>query len=253
MKSITRAAAAVLLILATCTSAAAQVTPADYERAMGLRERWVHLTENVADPVTWVGSTTRFYYRKSVKGGFQFVMVDAASGLRRAPFDHDKLASALSAATGEKYTALLLPFETFILTNNEQTVDVNVAQAGWTCRLADYTCARRQPGAGGGRGGGRGGQPRSFGTTRDTAVAPDNRPKRSPDGKWEALVSNYNVVVRPAAGGALTAPVQALSNDGAPGDAYDPESIVWSPDSLKIAAYRVRPGFRRIVHRSHRS
>jgi dipeptidyl aminopeptidase/acylaminoacyl peptidase len=249
MKSITRAAAAVLLILATCTSAAAQVTPADYERAMGLRERWVHLTENVADPVTWVGSTTRFYYRKSVKGGFQFVMVDAASGLRRAPFDHDKLASALSAATGEKYTALLLPFETFILTNNEQTVDVNVAQAGWTCRLADYTCARRQPGAGGGRGGGRGGQPRSFGTTRDTAVAPDNRPKRSPDGKWEALVSNYNVVVRPAAGGALTAPVQALSNDGAPGDAYDPESIVWSPDSLKIAAYRVRPGFRRIVHR----
>ena len=46
------------------------------------------------------------------------------------------------------------------------------------------------------RGGGRGGQPRSFGTNRDTAVAPDNRPKRSPDGRWEAFVSNFNVVVR---------------------------------------------------------
>jgi dipeptidyl aminopeptidase/acylaminoacyl peptidase len=246
MKSITRAAAGtILVILAAAASVTAQVTPADYERAMGLRERWIHLTENVADPVTWVGATSRFYYRKSVKGGFQFVLVDAASGQRRAPFDHDKLAAALSTATGEKYTGLVLPFQTFILTGNEQVVDVNVEQVGWTCRLADYTCARRQPGAGGGRGGGRGGQPRSFGTTRDTAVAPDNRPKRSPDGKWEAFVSTYNVVVRPAAGGAL----KTLSNDGAPGDAYDPESIVWSPDSLKIAAYRVRPGFRRIVYR----
>jgi dipeptidyl aminopeptidase/acylaminoacyl peptidase len=246
MKSITRAAAGtILVILAAAASVTAQVTPADYERAMGLRERWIHLTENVADPVTWVGATSRFYYRKSVKGGFQFVLVDAVSGQRRAPFDHDKLAAALSTATGEKYTGLVLPFQTFILTGNEQVVDVNVEQVGWTCRLADYTCARRQPGAGGGRGGSRGGQPRSFGTTRDTAVAPDNRPKRSPDGKWEAFVSNYNVVVRPAAGGAL----KTLSNDGAPGDAYDPESIVWSPDSLKIAAYRVRPGFRRIVYR----
>ena len=31
--------------------------------------------------------------------------------------------------------------------------------------------------------------------------------------------------------------------------AYDPESIVWSPDSAKLAAYRVRPGYRRMVHR----
>ena len=41
----------------------------------------------------------------------------------------------------------------------------------------------------------------------------------------------------------------ALSNDGSEGEAYDPESIVWSPDSSRLAAYRVRPGFRRIVYR----
>lgn len=43
--------------------------------------------------------------------------------------------------------------------------------------------------------------------------------------------------------------VKALSNDGSEGDAYDPESIAWSPDSTRLAAYRVRPGYRRIVHR----
>ena len=111
-------------------------------------------------------------------------------------------------------------------------------ESGWTCRLPEYTCAGRQGG-----GGGRGGQPRSFGTVRDTAVAPDNRPKRSPDGRWEAFVSNYNLVVRPVNGQAM----KALSNDGSEGDAYDPESIVWSPDSTKLAAYRVRPGC--MVHR----
>ena len=58
-----------------------------------------------------------------------------------------------------------------------------------------------------------GGQPRSFGTTRDTAVPPDNRPKRSPNGQWEAFVSNYNLVVRPVDG----KDVKALSNDGSEG------------------------------------
>ena len=249
MKSIRRLAATfALLVLTFAASAAAQVTPADYDRAMGLRERWIYLTENVADPVSWIGNTTRFTYRKTVKGGYQFVLADAVNGQRRPAFDHDRLAAGLSAAINNKYTGLLLPFETFVFTNNEQTIEVNVNQAGWTCRVSDYSCASRQPGVGGGGGrggGGRGAQPRSFGTSRDTSVAPDNRPKRSPDGKWEAFVNNFNIAVRPAGGGTL----KALSNDGAPGDAYDPESIAWAPDSTKLAAYRVRPGFRRIVYR----
>src|SRR5690606_5081071 len=29
---------------------------------------------------------------------------------------------------------------------------------------------------------------------------------------------------------------------------YDPDSMAWSPDSTKLAAYRVRPGYRRLVH-----
>jgi len=241
MKPITRAVGIVLLTLTVPSPALAQVTPADYDRAMGLRERWIHLTENVGDPVTWIDGTARFYYRKSVKGGFQFVVVDAQTQQRQPAFDHDKLAAALGAAAGGSYTGLRLPFETFRFGSGERTIEVAFNDTSWSCQLPEYRCAARQ----GGQGGGRGGQPRSFGTSRDTSVAPDNRPKRSPDGKWDAFVSNFNVVVRPAKGGAIT----PLSNDGAPGDAYDPESIAWSPDSLKLAAYRVRPGYRRIVYR----
>ncbi len=218
----------------------AQVTPADYDRALGLRERWMYLTEGLADPATWIDGTNRFYYRKTVKGGFEFVMVDAQTQQKRPAFDQERVAAALSQATGAKYTALRLPFDSFQFSNGERAIEVNFSETGWTCRLTDYVCSRRQ------QGGGRGGQPRSFGTVRDTDVSPDNRPRRSPDGKWEAFVSNFNLVVRSTVAGSKLKP---LSNDGSPGDAYDPESIVWSPDSTKLAAYRVRPGYRRIVYR----
>ncbi|MGH9202622.1 MAG: DPP IV N-terminal domain-containing protein, partial [Vicinamibacterales bacterium] len=71
-----------------------------------------------------------------------------------------------------------------------------------------------------------------------------DRPRNSPDGKWEAIVNNFNVAVRPAGGTKLT----MLSTDGSEGNYYDPWSIEWSPDSKRIAAYRVRPGYHRYVH-----
>jgi dipeptidyl aminopeptidase/acylaminoacyl peptidase len=76
-------------------------------------------------------------------------------------------------------------------------------------------------------------------------VPANNHPRLSPDGKWEALVKDDNIVVR-AVGSKHTI---ALSTDGTPGDFYDPETIVWSPDSTRLVAYRVRPGFRREVTR----
>ena len=69
-------------------------------------------------------------------------------------------------------------------------------------------------------------------------------PKKSPDGKLEALVNNYNVAIRETGKTATT----LLSIDGSEGGYYDPNSIVWSPDSTKIAAYKIKPGYRRYVH-----
>ena len=86
-------------------------------------------------------------------------------------------------------------------------------------------------------------RPSGFGVVRDLRVAADNSPKVSPDGKWEALVEGYNLVLRPFGGG-LT---RTLSSDGTEGNFYDPETIKWSPDSRKLVSYRVRPGFARYV------
>src|SRR5688500_5789691 len=119
-----------VLLLGPAGTARAQVTAADYDRAMGLRERWMYLTDGDADPATWVDGTSRFYYRKTVKGGFQFVMVDAQSLQRQPAFDHGKLAAALGTATGEKYTGLRLPFDTFRFTNGERAMEITFNESG---------------------------------------------------------------------------------------------------------------------------
>src|SRR5918994_6684657 len=109
----------------------------------------------------------------------------------------------------------------------------------WRCTLADYQC-RAQTGSGrGGRGGGS-----LAGPVRPAFEINGGEPKKSPDGKLEALVSNYNVAIRETGGRDIT----LLSTDGSEGNYYDLDSLSWSPDSAKIAVYKVRPGFRRFVH-----
>ncbi|HEY2019044.1 MAG TPA: DPP IV N-terminal domain-containing protein, partial [Bryobacteraceae bacterium] len=94
------------------------------------------------------------------------------------------------------------------------------------------------PGEGrGGRGGRR--------TIAAAAQAAGPQLCRSFDGKWEALIQNFNVFLRPVGS---TEPATPLSFDGSEGNYYTFRSIAWSPDSTRLAAYHTRPGYSRVVH-----
>jgi dipeptidyl aminopeptidase/acylaminoacyl peptidase len=204
-------------------------------RSVSLRDDWMYLTRDVAEPASWSHDGKRFHYRKTVAGGFAFVEVELRSLKRRVPFDAPKLAAALGEATGESYQPLRLPFDTFDYTDENRAIVVNVAGEPWTCGIVTYQCAKNE----------EAGRPRAFGVVRDLNVPADNSPRPSPNNQWEAWVEDDNVVVR-AMGSKNTI---ALSSDGTPGDFYDPETIAWSPDSTRLVAYRVRPGFPRQVTR----
>jgi dipeptidyl aminopeptidase/acylaminoacyl peptidase len=89
--------------------------------------------------------------------------------------------------------------------------------------------------AGGGRAGG--------------AAAPVDTPVcRSFDGKSEALIQNFNVFLRPVVTNGRTEAATQLSWDGSEGNAYTFGSLAWAPDSKKLAAYRLRPGYQRMVN-----
>jgi hypothetical protein len=146
-------------------TSAAQGTAADYERASTVAERTEGLVLDLADTPHWI-SNTKFWYRKTVKGGAEFVLVDAASVQRRPAFDHDKIATVLGSATKHSYTATTLPFTTFTFVDGEGAIDVAVDGANWRCTVSPVGCARLGDAPQGGgrgqglRGAGRGGSGR---------------------------------------------------------------------------------------------
>ncbi|MGH8638908.1 MAG: DPP IV N-terminal domain-containing protein, partial [Burkholderiales bacterium] len=248
-----RAGAAAALVLIS-SSASAQGTADDYRRAMTLRDRYQGLALNVTDQTRWVQNTSRFVYRRTVKGGHEFVIVDAETRAKSPAFDHAKLAAALGTALGRKVLPLELPFTQFSFVDGLSTIEFTIAEdrsapprpgpapaPPWRCTLADYKCHTTAPAAGRGRNGRGNGL---AGPVRPTFDVNGAEAAKSPDGKLEALVNNFNIGIREVGSRAVT----LLSTDGSEGSYYDPESIAWSPDSKRIAAYRIKPGFRRYVH-----
>lgn len=210
-----------------------QGTPADYARANALQVKYEGAAVDIAGAPTWIGQTDRFWYRKISRGAYEFVLFDAATQEKKSAFDHAAIAAALAKLSGEKLDPKKLPFETVQFDGEGKTFTATVAAQRYRCTVADSTCTKQDMFPGVGQG---------FGTSGARRLADNVR--LSPDGKWEALIENFNLAIRPANSRQLT----VLSTDGSEGSYYELSTAVWSPDSKKIAVSRVRPGYHREVH-----
>src|SRR5262249_5315623 len=137
MRTIPRLLAGILPTTILAHSLGAQGTAADYTRAEQLNARYEGLAVNVPDRPTWIGRTSRLWYRRTVKGGgYEFMVVDVAAKTKQPAFDHAKLADALIRAglsetpsvgrggapgTGAatRVSATNLPFTDFTFTDDE--------------------------------------------------------------------------------------------------------------------------------------
>ena len=208
-------------------ASASQGTGTDYARSEGLRARIDGLVIDAAEAPIWIGRpSNQFVYRKSVQGGFAFVLVDAAT-LEKRPGVRSRPARDIHRFGGQTpgrptITGKTLPLGRLAFVESGRAIEFTLTgrpgetvtdTTRWRCTLGDYACgraparpdslrSRRQVGGG------------LFGTP----PAPDDRPRVSPDGKLEALVQNYNVSFAPSA----AANVTLLSTDGSEGDAYRP-------------------------------
>lgn len=238
--------AAFLLLLPFATPAQGQGTRADYERAFQLYERLDGLVTDMPGAPVWIEGSARFWYRKTVEGGAVFVLVDPESREQGAAFDHARIAASLSARTNSRYTAITLPFQTFRYADGGRAIEFTAADSSWRCTLAGTgdPAAACSTTPGRAAAGGFGGQARPGGFQGGSGSATASQPRRSPDGRYEAAIRNYNLHLR-AVG---TEEWRPLSYDGSEGNAYDARSIAWSPDSKRIAAYRVQPGYVRTVY-----
>jgi dipeptidyl aminopeptidase/acylaminoacyl peptidase len=215
----------------TGSPAAYRPTPAEYAALLTRQEPY---EEIVRLPVYktqiaphWFANNTRFWYRNDLaKARQEFVLVDAANAVRKAAFDHNKIAASLSKVRGKAYEAGRLPFREIAFTDDGKSVLFAVDQTIWQCDLTSYVTSQSTrteltPGAAKNdarpEGGGGG--------------APENA---SPDGRWIAFVKDNNLWLRDAKSGAE----KAL---GAQGTAEHPisEMLRWSPDSRTIVAFTV--------------
>ncbi len=237
------AATLVVALLSSFSPATArsQATAADFQRAEGLRQTLDGLIVDAPEAPNWIEQGRRFWYRKSARGGNSFVVFDVAAKTKQAAFDHARLAAALPpSASGTAYTAVTLPFRDFTFADAGRAIDVVVDSMRIRCDIVEYRCTRlgavvdtldRDP--------------RRFGGgLYGTPPVPKDRPRVSPDGSREITVRNFNLVMRRVGAKEWS----TLSSDGSEGDAYALQSIVWSPDSKRVAAYRIRPGYKREVH-----
>jgi len=213
----------VALLTLVPETANAQGTAADYERANSLKAKYEGAAIDIAGPATWLGNSNRFWYRKLSRGNNEYIIVDAQSLQKQPAFDQAKIAASLSKLIGGTYKPQDLPLTGLRFDNTANGFFATVDGVSIRCSVTDYSCTKVEL------------PPRG---QRPQVTVP------SPDRKWEALINNYNLVIRASGSRDLI----YLSTDGSEGNYYDPLSIAWSPDSTRLVAYRVRPGYRREVH-----
>ncbi|HET7655649.1 MAG TPA: DPP IV N-terminal domain-containing protein [Luteimonas sp.] len=195
------------------------LTAQDYARA----ERFVGYNANprvdhAVTRVTWLDDG-HFWYRDHDATGDHFRVVDAATGEAREAFDRERLAAALAKAAGKPVQADKLPVTDYRVAA-DGGFEITVGGQRYLCDPALDACAVA---------GRKGGQ--------EPGV-------RSPDGKSEAFIRDWNLWVRDLASGAET----QLTTDGVTDYGYatdnagwthsDRAILVWSPDSTKIATFQ---------------
>ena len=131
----------------------------------------------------------------------------------------------------------------------------------YRCTLTTYVCTQQAPPQAGPQGQGRQGGGRQGGGGGGRAggapgAAPEEQVRNQPNGGcWQAMIQNFNIYLRPFTGAGAPSGCQGqkltpfmLSTDGSEGNAYRFQSLQWSPNGQKIAAFRRRPGYDRQVH-----
>src|SRR5689334_16337686 len=149
-------------VLAFAPGLWAQGTLADYERAQGLQAKARGLVVNVPGTPSWIGKSEHFWYSRTVKGGTEFLIVDAEAGTKKPAFDHDRLAAAISGATGKQCTGLTLPFAPpaggrggagggrgaaatsapLSFADDEQSIRFGTGGSMYRCTLSNYECRK---------------------------------------------------------------------------------------------------------------
>lgn len=200
-----------------------------YERAESL------LSWNVQDNVlrasvsaNWIDDE-QFWYRVQIEDGHEFIRVDPTEETRTSAFNHEELATAIEEELqteddkSPKVEAYDLPFSEFEYVDDQTAITFAHDKSTWRCNIDTYSCE----------------------ITGDDPTADLPSPVASPNGERVAYIKDHNLWMRDLETGE---DVQ-LTTDGEEHYGYATDSqgwrrsdmpiLKWSPDSRRIATYRL--------------
>ncbi len=201
------------------------LTASDYGRAEAMLSYNTNaLIDHANVRPVWL-SGDQFWYRILSAQGSEFVLVDPAHKSRKPLFDAQKVATALSSATGKQYDAFHLPYQNMFVSDDAATVSFSANGKRWKMNASSYQIAqdtfRAKPK-------GEHAEPEVF----------------SPDGTKAVFIRDYNLWMRDVATGKET----GLTTDGVKDFGYatdnagwkhsDAPIVKWSPDGKKIATFQ---------------
>lgn len=197
------------------------LSEADYERAEQILS-WNLQSKVLRSSIepNWIDDD-RFWYRVRTDDGYRFYHVDPRARERQPAFDHEKLAEALDELLDTTVSAGDLPFSTFRYVHDGTAILLKADDKKWECDLDEYVCVE------------------------------SDRPEQpeysvlSPDHRWAAYIRDHNLWVRDMVSGedfALTTGGTYRHGFATNSQGWyrsDRPVLHWSPDSRKIATYRL--------------
>lgn len=223
-----------VFIFSFCNTVSAQGTIKDYQRAElfnGLFQNKIYYSPN---NIKWLKDKKHFFYSMLTEKGTEFILVNGVDLSKKPAFDQEKLAVILSELSKTKLAAFKLPISNVSMNNNATNLQFNYDDKLWsydltTFKFEEVKLAENQ-------------RQNAYWGDRPTNVS--DRKTKSPDGKWEAYIKNYNVYIKSLA--PSNSEIQ-LSFDGSEGEYYN-SSIYWSPDSKKLTTNKTRPNKPHLIY-----
>ena len=224
-----------LTLLITSNPGIAQVSVADYMRADSLAERYSNKIWHADVNPSWAGETNVFTYENKTSSGTEYIIVDPVKKSKKEAFSTDKLAKKMSELSDTLFDPGKLPIRRVAFNEDLKSFNFIWKDVEWTCKLPSYKLESGERVKNNRRG--------SRGWVWGSRDELSNDPVSSPDDKWEAYIEDFNVLVK----NKETGDSYRLSYDGGTGFYYS-SYMLWSPDSRRLLAYKVKPAEKHMIH-----
>ena len=179
----------------------------------------------------WMADKNTFWYAEGFPDKTVIYKVDSKANTKEPLFDTERLRQALTPLLGQELPYKGLPFKTFTFVDDEQAVKFTVEEREFICQLKTYAITAVPA---------RSKQEKErmipqYVRKGIMAGSPDVYEIISPDSCWFLGAENNNLYLRSTYDGRK----ESLTTDGIKDYEYDIEGAKWSPDSFKVAVYKI--------------